>query len=463
MKKQSLVTRVFNGFTKKLFDRVLSGVGSSGWFPLIRESFSGAWQKGETVSIDTALTHYAVYACVTRIAGDTAKLRYKLMQKEESGIWKETKSASFSPVLKKPNRFQNHIQFKQWWMVSKLAMGNTYVLKERDNRGVVIALYILDPLRVTPLVASDGGVYYQLGEDDLTNALGAVVVPASEIIHDRMNCLFHPLVGIPPVFSNGLAAANGLAIQKDSKNFFSNSARPSGVLTAPGSISDEVATRLKTGWEANFSGDNSGKIAVLGDDLKFEPMRATAVDSQVIEQLELTAKIVCTTFHVPGFKIGIGAIPAGTKVEDLNQIYYSDCLQQHFEEMELCLDEGLKLPDTYKIELDLDGLLRMDNTALYKMLGEGVKGCLLTPDEARLRINHAPIPGGNTVYMQQQNFSLAALAKRDATDDPFKTSSNQPPAAPVDPELEDDDDEDIENDAKALALFLNKELLINEN
>ena len=48
-----------------------------------------------------------------------------------------------------PNRYQVPLQFVQQWMVCKLVHGNTYVLKQRDQRGVVNALYVLDPLRVS--------------------------------------------------------------------------------------------------------------------------------------------------------------------------------------------------------------------------------------------------------------------------------------------------------------------------
>lgn len=40
--------------------------------------------------------------------------------------------------------------------------GNTYVLKARDARGVVNALYVLDPCRVEPLISESGAVYYRL-------------------------------------------------------------------------------------------------------------------------------------------------------------------------------------------------------------------------------------------------------------------------------------------------------------
>lgn len=436
--------------------------GRGGWWPLVREPYSGAWQNNDEWTADTVLAYWAVYACITLIAADIGKLRPKLHQQGADGIWSETTSPAFSPLLKRPNRYQNHIQFKEWWITSKLARGNTYALKERDNRGVVIALYILDPTRVTVLVADDGSVYYQLGGDELNTLESSVIVPASEIIHDRMNCLFHPLVGVPPIYASGLAANHGLKMQNDSSFFFANGARPSGILTAPGAISDETAARLKANWEANYSGNNSGKVAVVGDNLKFETVRATAVDSQLVEQMNLTAEVVCATFHVPLFKISVGVLPQG-KVEDLNQIYYTDCLQSLIESMELCLDEGMSLPDKYGIELDLDGLLRMDTATLYKTLGEGVKAAVLAPNEARKRVNKPPVAGGNSVYMQQQNYSLEALAKRDSQENPFANSARSATAETPEPATDVEDspeltDEQLEDQARMYALLLEKEL-----
>ncbi|WP_416381322.1 hypothetical protein, partial [Klebsiella pneumoniae] len=38
-------------------------------------------------------------------------------------------------------------------------------------------------------------------------------VPAREVIHDRFNCLFHPLIGLSPIYAAGLAAMQGHHIQ----------------------------------------------------------------------------------------------------------------------------------------------------------------------------------------------------------------------------------------------------------
>lgn len=433
------------------------GTGMGGWWPMIREPYSGAWQKNDTWTNESVLAHYAVYACVTLIANDIGKLRQRLMELDANGIWKETTSPAFSPVLKKPNNYQNHIQFKQWWQTSKLISGNTYGLKQRDQRGVVVAIYLLDPCRVLPLVAEDGSIYYQLSNDNLNRVGDGVTVPASEIIHDRMNCLFHPLVGVSPLYAAAQAACQSLKMQSDSSTFFENGARPGGILSAPGAISDETAARLKAHWDSNYTGQNAGKVAVVGDDLKFQQMKMSATDSQLIEQFRLTAEMICTAFHVPPSKVGVTNSPTGTTAAQENQKYYSDCIQVLVEEYEACMDEGLSVPDKYGVELDIDGLLRMDMGALVETLKLAVGGTIMAPNEARRRMNLPPVTGGDSVLSQQQNYSVEALAKRDAQADPFATAqpAAQEPAAPAEPT-----DEEIQDNAKLLAMLVEKGLNI---
>lgn len=398
--------------------------GRGGW--RILEAFAGAWQRNVEVRYDDVLSNHADFACRTLIASDIAKLRIKLVQKDAEGIWSEVANPAYSPVLRKPNDFQTRIQFMEAWVLSKLQRGNTYVLKQRDGRGVVKKLYVLDPTLVIPLVADDGSVFYELRTDKLSGLSERLVVPAREIIHDRFNCFYHPLVGLSPIFAGGLAATQGLAIQNDSTLFFQNGAQPSGILSAPGAIGDDTAKRLKEHWEANYSGKNSGKVAVLGDGLKYEAMKAKAVDSQLIEQLKWSAEVVCSTYHVPPYKIGIGQMPTYNNVQSLNIEYYSQCLQRLIEDIELCLDEGLGMGENIGTEFDVDNLLRMDTTALINAEKEAVSAGIKAPNEARKRLDLKPVPGGNSPYLQQQNYSLEALAKRDAQEDPFGTASAAP-------------------------------------
>lgn len=430
-----------------------------GWWPIIRESFAGAWQQNVEVDTTTVLSFSALYSCITLIAGDVAKMRIKLMERVDE-FWKEIDSSAFSPVLRKPNHYQTWFQFIENWIASLLIHGNTYVLKRRDNRGVVVGMYVLDPTRCRPLVAANGDVYYELKVDALAGLAQSpdgmqTVVPAMEIIHDRVCPLFHPLVGVSPIRACGLAALQGLRIQENSTLFFQNRSMPGGVLTAPGFINQETADRLKAYWETEFSGENIGKVAILGDGLKYEGMAVNAQDAQLIEQLKWTAENVCTAFQVPPYKVNVGPPPNHNNVEALDQQYYSQCIQKRVEAIESLLDEGLGLakdgqPQQKAVEFEIDDLMRMDTTSRVIAAKESIAGGM-SPNEARKRFHKLPpVKGGNAPYLQQQNFSLEALAKRDAKDDPFAKAGESSAAQPQLQQPRVDDDEKSSTEAELL-------------
>lgn len=412
---------------------------SAGLWTRILESFSGAWQRNVEITVANVTTHPAVFACTTLIMNDISKMRLRLVQQDADGIWNEVNVPSFSPVLRRPNQYQNRIQFIATWIVSKLLYGNTYVLKVRDRSQDVQAMFVLDPQRVQPLVAPNGDVFYRLKRDDLSDLpQEEYVVPATEIIHDRHNTLFHPLVGLSPIYAAGLAAVQGLNIQNSSVDFFAQGGRPGGILTAPGVITQENADRLKAYFDTNFAGENAGKVAVVGDGLKYEQMTMTAVESQVIQQLNWGDVTVCSAYHVPPYMVGFGPMPNYNNIEALNQQYYSQCLQVLIESIELCLDEGLGLTSggiaakRYGTEFDIDDLLRMDSATMMATLEKGKN--YFTPNEGRRKLNLKPVIGGDVVLRQQQDFSLEALSKRDAKADPFGKPT--PPAAAPAPKPE---------------------------
>ncbi|EGT1756279.1 phage portal protein, partial [Escherichia coli] len=175
----------------------------------------------------------------------------------------------------------------------------------------------------------------------------------------------------------------------------------------------------------------AGKTAILSNGAKYNPTTFSPVDAQTVEQLKMTAEIVCSVFRVPAYKIGVGQPPSSDNVEALEQQYYSQCLQTLIESIELLLDEALETGENESTEFDVTTLLRMDSERRMKTLGDAVKNTLLTPNEARKRENLPPLAGGDALYLQQQNYSLEALSRRDAREDPFasagKTVSSQLP------------------------------------
>src|SRR5690606_19269931 len=221
---------------------------------------TGAWQRNEEVCVGDLTCYPALYACLNRISQDIGKLPFVLQQVDQHGIWNPAENSAYSPVLRKPNPYQTAQQFRETWLLSKLINGNTYILKVRDNRDVVVALFILDPCRVVPMVSDAGRVFYQVNYPTAQNLLPEsypaqqLTIPASEIIHDRMNCLHHHLIGVPPLCAAYWPAAKNLRILKSAAEFFANNAQPGGILTAPAGLSETDADALKAYWAENYTG-----------------------------------------------------------------------------------------------------------------------------------------------------------------------------------------------------------------
>jgi len=249
-----------------------------------------------------------------------------------------------------------------------------------------------------------------------------------------MNCLFHPLCGTPPVFASGLASMLGLNAQKASALLFENSSMPGGILTAPAEVNAQVAQMIKQKWEANFSKINLGRVAILDNGMKYEKIAMTHVEGQMVENLKWSAEVVCSVYHVPPYKVGVGALPSYNNVQALQIEYYGQALQAPIEEIEELLDDGLGLGGYgtgLGTEFDTENLLRMDSVTAITAIRDAIGAGVMSPNEGRSKLDLKPVDGGESPYLQQQNYSLAALAKRDAQADPFAPDKPPTPAAPA--------------------------------
>ncbi len=452
----------------------------SSFLRYIREPYTGAWQQNRELKSEDILLQSTVYSCINIPSSDLAKLQPRIMRQHEAGHWKEEWNSKYTPLLKKPNHFQNYIQFKEMYFNSKLAYGNTYVLIERDMFGNERALYILDPKKVRPIVTPGGDIYYQLivedvdeinrmGEGhkflevdiDLPNFERSIIVPASEIIHDRWNCFRHPLIGQSPLQVAILSASHALRIQHHSNKFFENSAMMSGILTAPGHIEDDTAQRAKEYFEKEFTGKGAGKIAVLGDGLEYKTMTMTSADAQLLEQLKFTAEQICGIFHIPPHMV-LGTAPNYRTISVAYQDYYQRCLQIHIESFEECFDNAFGLNEKNKnnlcVDLNIATLLRMDTKTRYDTHNIAIKGSFKTINEVRLEEGLEPVEGGDKIWMQQQNYTMTALIERDKHNPlasmTAPTTSQNLNNVDEDKQEEQNTEEDTENNEKMFIRFL---------
>jgi HK97 family phage portal protein len=391
--------------------------GTGAWSPIVHEPYTGAWQANEElVRPEAALSNPTVYRCVSLIASDIGKLALHLVQVDANGVWQVTTSPAFSPVLRRPNAYQTIGQFKEAWMYSKLLYGNTFVLKVRDDRNVVVELHVLDPGKVKPMIGPDGAVYYELQTSDLhgiPERATPLVAPAREVIHDRMVAALHPLCGLSPLYACGGTARHALEMQSASTGFFAGGGRPSGIVM-PLPDKPEIPNDTLARWKATWQAMGPAQTAFFGTSLKYEPIGTTAAEAQWIEQQGWTAKTIAGAFGVPISMVDSSQQPPYANSEASALQYHSQCLQTHLTAIEDCLDAGLDLPYPYGTEFDLDDLIWMDTATKTKAAHDAISAGALSPNEVRRKyFGLGPVPGGDTPYLQAQYQSLEAAAKRD--------------------------------------------------
>lgn len=419
-----------------------------------RETFPGEWQSSSRAATGTAtkrspLAHSAVYTCINIIASDISKLQLRVMRPREGdkyGGREVHKNHPLMRVFNKPNHYQTSLQFLQHYVASKLWTGNAYVVLFRDGRGVVESMHALDPTTVTPAITADGSLWYLVKADKLNKLPEDIYLPARDVIHDRAITLFHPLIGVSPLYAAAVSASIGNSISANSEAFFSNMSRSSGTLTAPGEIPDATAIRLKKEWADNYSGIGFGTVAVLGSGLEWKPLNMTAVDAQLIEQLRFTVEDVGRVYRVPSFMLGETKLTYRNS-EQLTRTYFQGCLSYHIEAMEQCFNQKFEMSGGTKVEFDLTPLFRMETDLRYdthqKALTAGIKAI----NEVRAEEDLPPVKGGEEPRLQMQYVPLS-MANMPAPTAP----GAQPPTAAQEPPPQDDtDDDDTADDGSSRA------------
>lgn len=433
------------------------------------EPYAGAWQESSRTSNGgcvpkSNLAHSAVYTCINNISSDLAKLTLRVMRPRDlpAGSPVSLEEHAMHPIsalLRKPNRYQTPYQFWQYHFMSKLYRGNAYTFLIRDGRGVPSSAHVLHPDDVTVVMSTDGDVWYRVKATPLNRLGEDQYIPSRDIIHDRAVCLFHPLVGVSPLFAAGVSASIGNSISSNSEMFFKNMSRSSGVITGPGEIADTIAKRLKSEWDNNYNGLGFGKVAVLGSGLEWKPLTMNAVDSQLVEQLRFSVEDIARVYRVPYFMLAESK-QTHRSSEQSARLYFQGCLSAHIESAEQCFTLGFELTGGSVVRFDTAPLFRLETDLRFdthqKALTSGIKSI----NEVRAEEDLPPVKGGEVPRLQMQYVPIDAQQEQQDTNtpqpgDPADDETADP--KPVeDDKKSDEDTEATEEELRSCSDWINK-------
>jgi len=350
-----------------------------------------------------------VYACVSAIAEDVSTMELVLKEKSKDG-YKIIDDVNH-PVLKplySVNDFMSSGQLLYNTAAYGELEGNAFWYLARNLNGEIREIWSLDPTRVS--IIKDEKTFiggYEFRKEDG----GTIRLAVDEVIPFKR---FNPL---DQYRGMGTLAAAAMAVDVDryasqwNRNFFFNSALPSGVIEYPSKLKSEQAKTLREMWNSLFQGiGNSNKTAVLTDGAKFNKLSLSQKDMDFLEQRRFSRDEILGIFKVPKTVLGIVEDVNRANAEATEYVFAKRVIKprmnfivDHLNEFYLPLFGAkyqnlrftFKDPVPQNIELDL----KRKNTGLAGMPW-------LTINEVRKEEGLAPVADGDKVYI---NFSLSPM------------------------------------------------------
>ena len=142
----------------------------------------------------------------------------------------------------------------------------------------------------------NGDIYYEY----LTNK-GKVKLLYYEVLHIP-GLGFDGLIGYSPIAMAKNTIGMSMSAEEYGAKFFSNGATPSGILEYPGTIKNPEMIRKS--WNNGFSGNNSHKVAVLEEGMKYTPISIPPNEAQFLETRKFQINEIARIFRIPPHMVG---------------------------------------------------------------------------------------------------------------------------------------------------------------
>jgi HK97 family phage portal protein len=265
-------------FTRRTEDRALWQVGD----PLMPSTYAGVG-----VNADSAMRLSAVWACVRLLADCVSTLPVDVYRQGE-----QTPLATLPPLRTQPAADADLGDWLYMLMASLLLRGNGYgTITARGGAALLPSqVDLAHPDFVVPPNLTDP-------PSQRVYRINGVEYEPADVFHVRAYRMPGSLVGLSPVQYAKQAIGLGLAAEKFGAQFFGDSAIPSGVLTTNQQINYEEARTIKERWKFAFS--NKREIAVMGGDLRFQPITIAPEESQFLDTTKANVATICRFYGVP--------------------------------------------------------------------------------------------------------------------------------------------------------------------
>ena len=352
----------------------------------------------------SALSEATYFACLKVLSESIGKLPLKLQQyTPEHGIRVARDHRYYRMLNERPNR---HMTASVFWGTMELCRnhyGNAYAwidtripqkpqLWPIDPRTVQVWYDDACELRDAP------DVYYRVSTKQ-----GVVIFGSEEVLHFKSHLTLDGLVGVSVREQLASTIEGNTKAQKFVNKLYDSGMTAKAVLQYTGNLKDANVEALTKGIEAYAKGEMKARgienIIPMPYGMTLTPLNLKLADSQFLEVKQYSALQIASAFGVKPYQVGDYTKASYASAEAQQLSFLVDTLlfivKQYEEEIGYKLLDDLEAASGYHAKFNTGVILRADQQTQINTLSAAVSNFLMTPNEAREKLDLPAKDGGD--------------------------------------------------------------------
>lgn len=350
-----------------------------------------------------ALSEATYFACLKVLSEAVGKLPMKIQQYTQgSGIRIAREHPFYRTLNERPNRHMTASVFWSTMELCRLHYGNAYAWIDTRNPARP-QLWPIDPSTVQvwyddACELRDAPEVYYL----VSTKKGRAVLSSEEVLHFKSHQTLDGLVGVS-VREQLLTTIQGSAKAQALLNaMYDSGMTAKAVLQYTGSMNDANVKQLiaEVGKYVKGEGKSGAdKLIPMPQGFTLTPLNMKLADSQFLEVKQYTALQIAAAFGVKPYQVGDYTKSSYASAEAQQLSFLVDTLlyivKQYEEETSYKIISDADTANGYHAKLNTAVMLRADQQTQINTLSAAVSNFLMTPNEAREKLDLPAKEGGD--------------------------------------------------------------------
>lgn len=340
-----------------------------------------------------------VFACVSKIAQEFAAINLRLYKYSDNGDIEDVPTHPAMDLLDRVNPYMTFYDLKELTATYQELTGSAYWWLLKNTAGDVIEIYPwLRPDRMTVMPSTEkfisGYKYYVFGQAD------PVIFEPDEIVHFKYINPRDAYSGFSPTRAAQLPIVTDRFAAEFNERFFTNNARPDGILSFEDGITEDQAKRVMEKWNERHGKGNEHKLAVLSKG-KYQPIAITQKDMDFVQQRNFSRDEILAMYKVPKSLLGITEDVNYATAESARKMFLKQVIVPKMEKFVNYLNEFL-LPEFNggdQLFFDYENPVPEDQDLKLAYYQAGLAGGWLSANEVRVREGLEEYEGGDNIYV----------------------------------------------------------------